>query len=162
MANSISTICDILDFQRKLTIWYLKKIPIELLKERVNVNGVFLNAQLWIIGHLIWTDYFIGLHPLGYKGEAPKWIEFFGFGSSGILPDDLPTIADILKKLDEVHQEKLVFIRALDESILEEPYLVNQLGFKNNYYALLHLVRHEGVHTGGLATFCKLKGIKTV
>jgi hypothetical protein len=162
MGNTISIVCDLLDYQRKVTSWYLKKIPLELLGERIEVNGVFLNAPLWIVCHLIWTDYFIALQPFGYKGEAPKWIEFFSLGSPGELPENLPSTEEILKSFDEVHLEKLAFIRTLSESILEQPHVLSHLGFKNNYYALLHLARHEGVHTGGLATFCKLKGFKTI
>jgi hypothetical protein len=160
--STIAVLGDLLDYQRKVTTWYLKKIPVESLKDRIEVNGVFLNAPLWIVAHLIWTDFFIALNPLGYKGESPKWIDSFGLGSSGELPTDIPSVEEILQTFDEVHQKKLEFIKDLDESIFDQPHVLSHLGFKNNYYALLHIARHEGVHTGGLATFCKVKGIKTI
>ncbi|MEZ5007097.1 MAG: DinB family protein [Chitinophagales bacterium] len=160
--SRIKLLCDALDNQRGLTKWYLKKIPQEMLAERIEANGVKLNSPLWLVSHLIWTDYSIGLFPLGFKDKQPEWLNGVGFKSSGEMPENAPNTQAILDLFDSSHQLKLDFFQTLDEAILDEPYAVEWLGFKNNYYALLHLLRHEGVHTGGIATFCKLKGIKTV
>ena len=160
--SRIKILCDALDNQRRLTKWYLKKIPQEMLAERIEANGIKLNSPLWLVAHLIWTDYSIGLFPFGFKGEQPQWLNEVGYKSSGELPNNAPNTQKILDLFDSTHQLKLDFFQTLEESILDEPYPVEWLGFKSNYYALLHLLRHEGVHTGGIATFCKLKGIKTV
>lgn len=160
--SKIELLCDALDNQRGLTKWYLRKIPQEMLAERIDVNGTKLNSPLWLVAHLIWTDYNIGMLPLGYGKEPEKWINAVGFGSTGEMPTDAPSIEDIFSKFDEVHQEKLAFLKTLNDAVLDQAFAITSLGFKNNYYALLHLLRHEGVHTGGIATFCKLKGIKTI
>lgn len=160
--SRIELLCDALDNQRRLTKWYLKKIPKEILGERVEVDGIKLNSPLWLVSHLIWTDYNIGLLPLGHKNHNHKWLDQVGFKSSGEMPEDAPSIDEIFELFDNTHQLKLDFFKNLNDSILDEPFAVEWLGFKNNYYALLHLIRHEGVHTGGISTFCKLKGIKTV
>ncbi len=160
--SRIDLLCDVLDNQRRLTKWYLKKIPKEMLGERIEVDGVKLNAPIWLVAHLIWTDYNIGLLPFGHKGHKHEWLNQVGFKSTGDMPENIPSVDEIFKLFDDTHQLKLDFFKSLDDSILDEPYAVEWMGFKNNYYALLHLVRHEGVHTGGIATFCKLKGIKTV
>ena len=66
-------LCDVLENQRRLTKWYLKRIPVEDLSIRIEVNGRELNSPLWNVAHLIWTDYHIGLLPMGYKTEVPEW-----------------------------------------------------------------------------------------
>lgn len=160
--NNSTLLINVLENQRKLTKWYLKKIPLKDLDIRIKVDDKVLNSPLWIISHLIWTDYNIGLLPLGFKCEVPDWVNKVGFGSSGELPEGMPDTNSLIELFDSVHSQKLEFINSLDESILNAPYALTNLGFKNNYYALLHLARHEGVHCGGIATFCKLRGIKTV
>ncbi|MEZ5001514.1 MAG: DinB family protein [Chitinophagales bacterium] len=160
--SRLNFLCDALDNQRNLTKWYLKKIPHDILDERLAVNGTKLNSPLWIVSHLIWTDYHIGMLPMGYKKQPEEWIGQVGFKSSGEMPENAPSLETILNQFDEVHQEKLAFFKSLPDDQLDGDYTISSLGFKNNYYALLHLLRHEGVHTGGIATFCKLKGIPTI
>jgi hypothetical protein len=162
MANRLELLCDVLENQRRLTNWYLKKIPVEDMARRIEAEGKHLNSPLWNVAHLVWTDYGIGLLPLGYTDTPPAWIQHVGFGSDGSLPDDFPAFEEVKRVFDDTHERKLAFFKSLDDAILDADYAHAALGFKNNYYALLHLARHEGVHCGQLASFCKIRGIKTV
>ena len=85
-----------------------------------------------------------------------------GFGSSGDIPEEMPQYSELKALFDKVHSEKIAFFNGLEDAVLDQPYHIESLGFKNNYYGLLHLVRHEGVHCGSISTFCKLRGIKTI
>ena len=162
MSNRLELLCDILDNQRRLTNWYLKKIPVDDMNKRLNIDDQHLNSPLWVISHLIWTDYGIGMLPLGFKEAPPSWVQDVAFGSSGVLPENFPSYEEVKQCMDDTHAKKLAFFKSLDDTVLDEEYAHKALGFKNNYYALLHLVRHEGVHCGGLAAFCKFEKIKTV
>lgn len=162
MTARLELLCDVLDNQRRLTKWYLKRIPEEQLRDRIEVNGALLNSPAWIVSHLIWTDFAVGLTPLGYSGEMPAWAAKTGFGSTGDLPENLPGWPELSQSFDSTHQTKLDYLRSLDDAVLDAAYGLPALGFRNNYYALLHLARHEGVHCGGIALFCKLRGIRTV
>lgn len=162
MASRIELLCDVLDNQRRLTNWYLNRVPVEDVALRIEAEGRALNSPLWNIAHLIWTDYGIGMLPLGYKQPPPVWIQHVGFGSSGEIPDDFPDFGEVKRVFDETHDLKTEFFKSLSDDMLDAEYAHTALGFRNNYYALLHLARHEGVHCGSIAAFCKIKGIKTV
>ncbi|MCP4123049.1 MAG: DinB family protein [Bacteroidetes bacterium] len=162
MSVRAEILCDILDNQRRLTKWYLKRIPENQFTTRVEANGRFLNSPAWVIAHLIWTDYTVGLLPLGFKGEIPSFTKKTGFGSTGDLPENLPPREELISLLNSTHQLKLDFLQKLDDATLDGDFSITSLGFRNNYYALLHLARHEGVHCGNIAAICKLNGIKTV
>lgn len=162
MSSRNDLLCDVIDNQRRLTKWYLKKIPVELLDKRVQAGDVMLNSPLWVVAHLVWTDFGIGMLPLGYKGSPPPWVQQVAYGSSGELGPDFPDMETVMEAFNDTHEKKLDFIRSLDNDTLEAAYAHQLLGFKSNYYALLHLARHEGVHCGGLATLCKIHHIKTV
>ena len=161
-SERIELLCDVLDNQRNLTKWYLKRIPEGMETTPVIVDGVKLNTPYWQVAHLIWTDYSVGLKALGYKGSVPEWINHVGFGSSGEIPESMPAYADLLQVFTDSHTVKLDFLRTLTDEVLDADYAIPSLRFKNNYYALLHLARHEGVHCGHIAAFCKLNGIKTI
>jgi len=162
MSLRAEILCDILDNQRRLTKWYLQKIPDDLFTVRMEANGKSLNSPAWLIAHLIWTDFTVGLHPLGFKGEIPEFAQKTGFRSSGDLPENFPSRDELLSLLDTTHKAKLDHLRTLSDETLDGPYAITSLGFRNNYYGLLHLARHEGVHCGNIASVCTLNGIKTV
>lgn len=162
MSPRLELLADVLDNQRRLTKWYLKRIPEAQLGDRIEFNGVLLNSPKWIVSHLIWTDFAVGLSPLGYTGAMPEFAAKAGFGSTGDLPDQMPDWPELSQVFDSTHQVKLDYLRSLDDAVLDDAYGLPALGFRNNYYALLHLARHEGVHCGGIALFCKLRGIRTV
>lgn len=160
--NRLKFLCDAMESQRKLTNWYIAKIPEELLGKRINANGIPLNAPAWIMAHLVWTEYYIALGPLQEESAPPEWIQEVRIGTSGDLPDILKDQALLRRAFDGTHEKKISLIRSLDDRVLDQPYEHASMRFPDNYRALLHLLRHEGVHCGHFSLICKLSGITTV
>lgn len=154
-------LADMMESTRQLSLWYLKKVPDERCKEIIKVGDVTLNHPYWTLGHLAWTDTFMCLKPLGSTFEVNPYINKFGIHTFPAEAYDVP-IVELKEMVNRVYEAKLDFVRSLSDEILDGPFPLTMLKFNSTYQALMHNIRHEGIHAGQISVFCKVNKITTV
>lgn len=154
-------LADMMENTRQFSLWYMKKVPIERWKEVVNVDGVVLNHPYWTLGHLAWTDVFMVLKPLKSDYISPLFVNQFGINTKPESENEL-SIDDLKELVNEIHQTKIGLVKSLSDEALDGPFPLTMLKFASTYHALMHNIRHEGIHAGQISVFCKVKQIQTV
>lgn len=154
-------LADMMLNMRQLTLWYMKKVPLEHWKDNVEVDGVLLNHPFWTLGHLAWVDVSMCLKIINPTYEAPKLIHTFGFKTKPDAETDI-SIEELKEAAENIFNDKLELVRSLQDKDLEAPFPVPFLKFESTYHALMHSIRHEGIHAGQISVFCKVKQIQTV
>lgn len=154
-------LADMMENSRQFTLWYMKKVPLERWKEVVNVDGVILNHPYWTLGHLAWTDVFMVLKPLNSNYNSPTLVNQFGINTKPDSENDL-SIDDLKEMANEIHLAKIELVKSLSDEALDGSFPLTMLKFASTYHALMHNIRHEGIHAGQISVFCKVKQIQTV
>lgn len=78
--NEADSICEMLDYTRKLTKWYISKVPSELLTKSLTIEGHEMNSAYWLIAHLTWAQYSIS-RSIGASHDRQDWIAEFKISS---------------------------------------------------------------------------------
>lgn len=156
-------IADILDSTRRLTRYYLHELRDVDPRTRFVVDGVTLNAPLWIVAHLTWAEHALVFGNAEVEDLPYPWMASFAFGSTPLPAEELPDMKEIRSAFDDVHTKALAYIRSLTDADLAEEVTFRELDWTDSRMKILyHVIRHEGSHAGHLGWLCKLHGIKTV
>ena len=155
---------DLLDNSRELTRWYLSKLKDVDVNKSFEMEGKKYNSVMWEIGHLAVTENFLGLYLTNGPSQRIEWAPTFGIGSSIPSKSEAPEYKDVWATFKQVHQTTIEHIGSLTKEELDapsrKPYeLVNITTVRQ---AVMHVIRHEGVHCGHLGWLCKMHGIKMV
>lgn len=158
-------LADTMDFTRKLSLYYIKKLKDSDLHKTFNCEGKTLNSAFWVIAHLAVTENYLLLHATGGELIRFSWAKLFGLGSTVPEIKDCPPLEEVLEKLNAVHEKAMAYIRTLTDEDLDKPN-PTMIKFKDSPDTLRmiiqHAIRHEGTHAGHLSWLCKLHGIKTI
>jgi len=159
--NQSELLAEALNSVRNLTKFYFSKINPEDLEIQMEVDGIKFNSPKWLAAHLAWTENFLLLQGIGGKTSEVKWLEEYGFGSN---PDDLKSeisFEEIMKTLDEIHNDAINHLISLSDEQLEEKNLIgaNFGGKDTNKAVVIHAIRHEPMHTGQISWFLKYRGV---
>jgi len=159
--NQSELLAEALNSVRNLTKFYFSKINPEDLEIQMEVDGIKFNSPKWLAAHLAWTENFLLLQGIGGKTSEVKWLEEYGFGSN---PDDLKSeisFEEIMKTLDEIHNDAINHLISLSDEQLEEKNLIGaNFGGKDTIKAVvIHAIRHEPMHTGQISWFLKYRGV---
>ena len=157
-------LAQLVDKTRFVTRYYIDKLKDTDLTRVFVADGIPLNSAYWIMAHLAVTQNGLLLRCTGGQGVRIPWAKQFNMGSTGAIPEDAPSVEEILRVMDEVHTASLAHIRSLDPAFLDQ---INPAGFeimgeKTVRGMIIHHVRHESGHAGHLGWLCKLNGIKTM
>jgi len=158
-------LADTIDFTRKLTQSYFKRLKDVDLHKTFECEGKTMNSAFWIMAHLAVTENYLLLHATGGELIRFSWAKLFGLGSAVPEIKDCPAIEEVIEKLNAVHERSMEHIRKLSDEDLDKPN-PTFIKFKDAPDTLRmiiqHAIRHEGTHAGHLSWLCKLHGIKTI
>lgn len=157
-------LADVFEDVRGLTKFYIIKSRDLDSHKRYEVNGKLLNSRYWLIAHLVWTEHMLIIEGIGDRKLDIPWLERFSFGTEPPTSDDLPSLNEVLAKMDEVHKVAMEIIRSLSEEELAKPNHHPELGFRGDNtkrMILHHAIRHEPCHAGQLGWLCRIGGVET-
>jgi len=158
------TLVETLELSRDLTNYYFKKLEEQDLYKVFEVEGKKLNSVLWLMAHITVSENWLLLVCTGGEKVSIPWASQFGLGSLVPEKEDYPSIEEIKKMFDHVHQKSINYVRKLTDNDLEKP-TINGIDFggEDSVRAIIkHAIRHECSHAGQLGWLCKLYGIKTI
>ena len=155
---------EMLEMNRDLTKFYLKKLEGQDLYKTFKIEGKELNSILWLIAHITVSENWLLLVCTGGDRVKIPWARQFGLGSEIPNKEDYPPVDEIMKMFNIVHQASIEYIKTLTEEDLAKP-TTNGVSFggEDSVRSIIkHEVRHEGTHAGHLGWLCKLYGVKTI
>lgn len=155
---------EMLEMNRDLTKFYLKKLEGQDLYKVFEVEGKELNSILWLIAHITVSENWLLLVCTGGDRVKIPWARQFGLGSEIPKKEDYPSTEDIMAQFDNVHNTAINYIKTLTEEDLAKP-TTNGVNFggEDSIRAIIkHAARHEATHAGHLGWLCKLFGVKTI
>ena len=86
----------------------------------------------------------------------------FGLGASLPEREAYPSIEEMLSTMADVHSAVKAHFLSMNDEQLNNPSRKEFAGITDLRGALIHLNRHEGVHSGHLSWHCKYNKIKTI
>jgi hypothetical protein len=149
---------------RNLTKFYIIKSRTLDSHKRYEIDGVRLNSRYWLIAHLVWTEHHLVVKGIGDRTMDIQWLDKFSFGSEPETHTDLPSLEEVMAKMDEVHAVAMECIRATTSEELSQPNHNPEMGFRGDNtkrMILHHVIRHEPCHAGQLGWLCKIGGVET-
>lgn len=149
---------------RGLTKFYFYKLRNEDITKEFEINGIRLNSASWLMTHLVWAEYFLLVEGLSGEKNYEPWMREVQFGTNPADRKNIPSIDEVLNKMEEVHALAQDKITALTSEELNKPNLVSLTfaGGDSKRNIINHAIRHEASHSGHLGWLCKLFGIKTI
>ncbi|MBS1493441.1 MAG: DinB family protein [Bacteroidetes bacterium] len=155
---------DTFESVRALSKSFISKIEEKDIHENIVVNGKELNSPYWIVAHLIWAESFLLGNAIGNPMNKYEWLNEYGFGMNPKKIKSKPEYSEVLRVLDETHEEAMKYLRSLPDSFLDEANKmgINFSGKTDNRVVIHHAIRHEPMHIGQLTWFMKSKGMQTV
>ncbi len=120
----------------------------------------------WQVGHLAVSQY--GLMLFRQRGRSPGDLELmpgwlrkqFGRGSTpAASAEGMPTVAELLEKLVQIHQQALDEVSNLPAESLREPIDMPYAAYPNKLGALLFAPLHEALHAGQIGVLRRLHGL---
>jgi hypothetical protein len=153
-----------LDKSRELSKWYLS------LMKDCDHNKTFtfekktFNSIIWEIGHLTMSENFLGMYLTYGPSVKISWAKEFGMGSDNTAKENYPSFSKVLVSFKSVHDSTVNHIASLTDEDLDKPTKIefNVAGIKTVRDAVIHVIRHESIHTGHLSWLCKMHGVKSV
>ncbi|MFT7589607.1 MAG: hypothetical protein ACI959_001827, partial [Limisphaerales bacterium] len=111
--SEIETITQIYKSTRRLTRWYLFKIPDDQINYRPQFGDLKLNSAYWEMSHLIWAELQILINGTG--GTAPEitWVNQYGFGSNPDKAEATLSPLELRTLFDEIHIKSLEHIQSI-------------------------------------------------
>ncbi len=165
MKSEGAIIADFLASARELSKMYFNILRDTDIKRRFkSEEGIELNSAFWVIAHLAVTQNFLVLRCSGGPKITIPWARDYGLGSTGASTDSAPSFEEVWETFKSVHNTCMEWVSGLSEEQLNAP-AINGFNFMTDGSirgAIMHAVRHEGLHTGHLSWICKLNGIKTI
>ncbi len=133
-----------------------KNVLLDISDEESNIQVQSnLNPIKWVAGHVINTR-LVMMQAITGQGADVKYSKLFGRGSSNIIDPNVPTIAEILEKWEEVSSN----INFIDN--LTNAFLLSKTNFQTpipdttNLGFLAFIASHESMHIGQLSILRKL------
>ena len=153
-----------LDKSRELTKWYLSLMKDCDPMKTFSLNEKTFNSIIWEIGHLTMSENFLGMYLTYGPSVKLSWAKEFGMGTNNTEKDNYPAFTEVLAAFKSVHEATVSHIASLTEEDLEKPTKMefNVAGIKTVRDAVIHVIRHESIHTGHLGWLCKLHDVKSV
>ena len=164
MRKESDTLVELIDYTRRLTKWYISKVPEEMLKPGVDIDDFPVNSAYWLTAHITWAQYSIS-RSIGAPKMDVQWLDEFRISSPKTPHQERwPDKDDLLKTMDDIHESTLTFVGELTSETLDEVHPNEALHylFKTKRQAIFHIVRHEGYHTGQIGLIAKSSGADTV
>jgi hypothetical protein len=153
------TITEQMDQTREMTRFYLSQLKdADPYKIHVMNNNIF-NPIIWEIGHLAVTQNWLVMYLCKGPAERISWGKTFSMGS---IPtenkEDYPPYDEVWEMFKHIHEKAVHFVANLSTDELLKKVDKDLFFLKNNTYkdALMHSIRHEGIHAGHLSCQCKL------
>jgi uncharacterized damage-inducible protein DinB len=119
----------------------------------------------WQVGHLAFAEYSLALKRVrGKRAEDPQllppaFVEKFGRASSPDPdPQGYPSMAEIRRVFDALHQQVLNELSALDDAIVNEPVTDPHPRFSTKGGAIVWCAEHEMLHAGQIGLLRRLLG----
>jgi len=161
MKSEARVLADVYQDVRKLTKFYLSKAEAIDPFQEYEVAGKKLNSLYWLTGHLVWAEHFLLVEGLGSSKMDIPWLPRFEIGNSLVQSEELPSLEEIQKTMDQVHNQALKMILSLTDEALEDA--ANVPMFTRTKRGIIqHAIRHEPCHVGQIGWLCKINGIETV
>jgi len=154
-------LAEVLNQTRNIGKYYMGRLKtVDPLKE-FEVDGKKFNCVQWVMSHIVWAEYMLILQSLNGPQPDIPWLQKFDQGSNSSPQPDWPSLPEVYTTMQEVHDVAMSFLSALDDKILDEPYYLKVSDWHTDKrHAIMHAIRHEGMHIGHLSWLCKLHGIK--
>lgn len=123
----------------------------------------------WQVGHLAVSQY--GLLMFRQRGREPGDLELvpgrfrkrYARGSlPSAGPDDQPSAEELLDRLQQIHGQSLIELRAADPSRLLEAVEMPYAVYPNKLGAVLFCPLHEQIHAGQIGMLRRLLGLPPV
>ena len=168
MITEAAVLAHTIDKTREYTRFYLRKLvegvpDPQALHRRFVCEGHELNSAYWLIAHIAVTQNGLLLMSTGGPFEKFSWAKYFGRGGTGLPPEQCPPLNELLETFDRIHAKAVAHIAALPERALEGPNVTGIAMIGNTLRdVIIHVIRHEALHTGHLSWSCKLHGIATM
>ena len=153
------TIAEQIDQTREMTRFYLSQLKnVDPYEDHV-IKNKKINPIIWEIGHLTVTQNWLVMYLCKGPAERISWAKTFGMGSSPTSnKKDYPPYDEVWNMFKHIHQKSLHFVSALSNEDLDQNIDKDLFFLRNNTYkdAIMHSIRHEGIHAGCLSWHCKI------
>ena len=153
-----------LDKSRELTKWYLSLVKGCDPLKTFSIDSKSFNSIIWEIGHLTMSENFLGMYLTYGPSVKLSWAKEFGMGTTNTKQDNYPDFKEVLNTFKTVHEATVSHIATLSDEDLDKPTKIefNVAGIKTVRDAVIHVIRHESIHTGHLGWLCKLHNVKSI
>jgi uncharacterized damage-inducible protein DinB len=128
----------------------------------MSINGKTFNSPYWIAAHLTWTEHSLLIEGMGAELMPIPWLEKFSIGKIPENTEVLPKYEEVLKIMEEVHENAMKVINSLTDKQLDEPntFGVTFGGVNSKRAVIKHAIRHEPMHIGQISWYLKLNDVK--
>ena len=153
------TIAEQMDQTREMTRFYLSQLKAKNPYKIHVINSKKINPIIWEIGHLTVTQNWLVMYLCKGPAERISWAKIFGMGSSpSVNKEDYPPYDEVWNMFKYIHQKSLHFVSALSNDDLNKSIDKDLFFLRSNTYkdAIMHSIRHEGIHAGCLSLHCKI------
>ena len=157
------TIAEQMDQTREMTRFYLSQLKEADPYEIHTIKNKKVNPIIWEIGHLTVTQNWLVMYLCKGPAERILSAKTFGMGSSPTSnKEDYPPYDEVWNMFKHIHEKSIDFVSALSNDDLNKPIDKDLFFLRNNTYkdAIMHSIRHEGIHAGCLSWHCKLNPSK--
>ena len=157
------TIAEQMNQTREMTRFYLSQLKEADSYEIHTIKNKKVNPIIWEIGHLTVTQNWLVMYLCKGPAERISWAKTFGMGSSPTSnKEDYPPYDEVWNMFKHIHEKSIDFVSALSNDDLNKPIDKDLFFLRNNTYkdAIMHSIRHEGIHAGYLSLHCKLNPSK--
>lgn len=160
MNNEAKTLAALMDQSHKAVLSTLQHLAGQDLQHRFSVDGKELNSAFWIMAHLVGSQNWLVLRGSGGPFRKYSWAKHFGMGSSGMIPEDSPTLDEILTMYEAIHVDSMAHVSSLSDEQLSLPHhAMMELAAGSDVRTVIrHHILHESGHCGQLNQLCKLYG----
>ena len=153
------TIAEQMDQTREMTRFYLSQLKAADPYEIHTIKNKKVNPIIWEIGHLTVTQNWLVMYLCKGPSERISWAKTFGMGSSpSANKEDYPPYDEVWNMFKHIHQKSIHFVSELSDEELLKTTDKDLFFLRNNSYkdAIMHSIRHEGIHAGCISWHCKI------
>lgn len=165
LLRSRDQVVEQMSWARSYTLQLVESVPDDLWEAMP--EGLATNLA-WQVGHLAVAQY--GLMLFRQRGRTPADLDLmpgwlrkkFGRGTTPAAYDDKPSRAELLEKLDAIHNQALTEAAEFTSESLREPTDMPYTAYPNKLGALLFCPIHESIHAGQIGTLRRLHGLEPI
>jgi len=160
MNNEAKILAALMDQSHKAVLGTLEHLDGLDLRRRFSVDGKELNSAFWIMAHLTGSQNWLVLRGSGGPFRKYSWAKYFGMGSTGLIPEDSPTLDEVLAMYEAVHADSVAHVHTLSDEQLALPHqaMMDLAAGSDVRTVIRHHILHESGHCGQLQQLCKLYG----